>query len=100
MCSSNSLIPGASACATAFEWVGLPEGLYHLGLAALYLATAPKSNSVGAVFGALAAIDDGVDTTVPIHLRTSPRNALIAPQAHGRCSFAAQRKPGPLVPDR
>lgn len=63
-----------SACAQAFEWVGLPEGLFHLGLAALYLATAPKSNSVTAVFGAMKEIEKGAGTDVPLHLRTSPRN--------------------------
>jgi putative ATPase len=64
----------ASACAQAFEWTGLPEGLYHLGLATLYLATAPKSNSVGAVFRAMQEIEAGVNTDVPVHLRTSPRD--------------------------
>jgi putative ATPase len=64
----------ASACAQAFEWTGLPEGLYHLGLATLYLSTAPKSNTVGAVFAAMDDIEKGTDTHVPAHLRTSPRN--------------------------
>jgi putative ATPase len=64
----------AAACAQAFEWVGLPEGLYHLALATLYLATAPKSNSVGAVFAAMSEIEGGAPTTVPIHLSTNPMN--------------------------
>jgi putative ATPase len=64
----------ASACASAFEWVGLPEGLYHLALATLYLATTQKSNSVGAVFGAMRTVEEGASTEVPIHLRTSPRD--------------------------
>ena len=34
------------ACAAAFERVGLPEGLYPLAQAALYLAGTEKSNSV------------------------------------------------------
>lgn len=63
-----------SACASAFEWTGLPEGLYHLALATLYLATAPKSNTIGAIFAAMKDIEDGADTHVPAHLRTSPRN--------------------------
>jgi putative ATPase len=33
-----------NACAQAFEWVGMPEGQYHLAMATLYLSTAPKSN--------------------------------------------------------
>jgi putative ATPase len=64
----------AAACATAFEWVGLPEGLYHLCLATLYLATAPKSNSATAVFKAMEEVQKGSSTAVPKHLRTSPRN--------------------------
>ena len=35
----------ASAAANAFEFVGMPEGVYPLVEATLYLATAPKSNS-------------------------------------------------------
>jgi putative ATPase len=34
-----------NACAQAFEQVGMPEGRFPPGLAALYLATAKKSNS-------------------------------------------------------
>jgi putative ATPase len=63
-----------SACADAFEWVGLPEGLYHLALATLYLATAPKSNSAAAIFRAMSDIEKGVNTAVPAHLQTSPRD--------------------------
>jgi len=64
----------ANACAQAFQWVGLPEGLYHLALATLYLATAPKSNTVSAVFQAMDEVQKGGSTSVPKHLRTSPRN--------------------------
>jgi len=58
-----------SACAQAFEWVGLPEGQYHLALATLYLATAPKSNAVGAYWGALAEIQQHDAGPVPLPLR-------------------------------
>ncbi len=58
-----------NACAQAFEWVGLPEGQYHLSLATLYLATAPKSNSAGAFWGALAEIEEQGAGPVPIYLR-------------------------------
>jgi len=63
-----------SACAHGFEWVGLPEGIYHLATATLYLATAPKSNSAGAIFAAMDDIKQGVSLTVPKHLRNSPHN--------------------------
>ncbi|GAB4470873.1 MAG: hypothetical protein Kow00124_07430 [Anaerolineae bacterium] len=62
-----------SACAHGLEWVGMPEGAYHLATATLYLATAPKSNSAGAVFRAMADIEAGASTAVPAHLRNSPR---------------------------
>jgi putative ATPase len=58
-----------NACAQAFEWVGMPEGQYHLSLATLYLATAPKSNSAGAYWGALAKIEEHGAGPVPIYLR-------------------------------
>jgi putative ATPase len=58
-----------NACAQAFEWVGMPEGQYHLAMATLYLATAPKSNSVGAYWSALAKIEERGAGPVPAHLR-------------------------------
>ena len=58
-----------NACAQAFQWVGLPEGQYHLALATLYLATAPKSNSAGAYWGALAEIEEHGAGPVPLYLR-------------------------------
>ncbi len=62
------------SCAAAFDRVGLPEGRYHLAHAALYLATAPKSNSSMAFFDALAAVEKE-DTEVPNHLRDGSRDA-------------------------
>ncbi|MBC7239103.1 MAG: AAA family ATPase, partial [Chloroflexi bacterium] len=44
------------AAAEAFEHVGLPEGQFHLALAALYLATAPKSNSTMGYFDAFETV--------------------------------------------
>jgi len=62
------------SCAAAFDRVGLPEGRYHLAHAALYLATAPKSNSSMAFFDALASVEQE-DTEVPNHLRDASRDA-------------------------
>ena len=58
-----------NACAQAFEWVGMPEGQYHLAMATLYLAAAPKSNSAGAYWAALAEIEEHGVGPVPIYLR-------------------------------
>jgi putative ATPase len=46
----------ASAAAQAFDWVGMPEGIYPLVEATLYLATAPKSNSANHYFNARTQI--------------------------------------------
>lgn len=58
-----------NACAQAFEWVGMPEGQYHLAMATLYLATAPKSNAVGAYWKAREEIEEHGAGPVPLSLR-------------------------------
>ena len=63
------------ACAEAFDRVGLPEGRFPLAQAALYLATAPKSNSVFAFFDALRAVEQESDGDVPNHLKDASRDA-------------------------
>ena len=63
-----------NACAEAYDRVGMPEGRYFLAHAALYLSTAPKSNSAMAFFDALAAIEKE-DAEVPNHLKDSSRDA-------------------------
>ena len=62
------------SCARAFDRVGLPEGRYFLAHAALYLSTAPKSNSSMAFFDALSAVEKE-NAEVPNHLRDSSRDA-------------------------
>ena len=63
-----------AACAQSFEWVGMPEGRFPLAQAALYLATAPKSNSAFALFDALATVETESDSGVPNHLRDANRD--------------------------
>lgn len=65
----------ATAAAQALEWVGLPEAQYALAEAAIYLATAPKSNSCGAYFKALQEVEQEGITEVPDHLKDSSRDA-------------------------
>lgn len=65
----------ATAAAQALEWVGLPEAQYALAEAAIYLATAPKSNSCGAYFKALRDIEQEGIIEVPNHLKDSSRDA-------------------------
>jgi putative ATPase len=63
-----------TACAEAFDRVGLPEGRFHLAEAALYLAMAPKSNSTLAFFDALALVERERESDVPTHLKDSSRD--------------------------
>ncbi|HEY9862486.1 MAG TPA: AAA family ATPase [Candidatus Obscuribacterales bacterium] len=63
-----------NACAAAFDRVGMPEGRYPLAQAALYLATAPKSNSVMGFFDALAAVEREREADVPAHLKDANRD--------------------------
>lgn len=64
----NGLITVAAA-AQAFEWVGVPEGYYFLSHACIYLATAPKSNSTGAIWKAMGHIEAQGPGDVPPYLR-------------------------------
>ncbi|MBE3598173.1 MAG: replication-associated recombination protein A [Limnochordaceae bacterium] len=64
-----------SACAHALEWVGLPEAQYHLALATIYLALAPKSNSAGAYFSALEELERSGQHEVPDHLKDASRDS-------------------------
>jgi putative ATPase len=60
----------AVAAAQALEMVGLPEARLPLAQAALYVATAPKSNaSKAAIDAALEAVREGEADRVPPHLR-------------------------------
>lgn len=64
----------ATSAAQALEWVGLPEAQYALSEAAIYLATAPKSNSCGAYFQALGEVEHLGVTDVPNHLKDTTRD--------------------------
>ncbi len=68
-------VPVTMACAEAFDRVGLPEGRFPLAQAALYLATAPKSNSVFAFFDALRMVEQEREGEVPTHLKDASRDA-------------------------
>ena len=60
----------ASACAQAVERVGMPEAQIILAHAAIYVACAPKSNSiVNAIFAASDAVKEVGNCQVPNHLR-------------------------------
>jgi putative ATPase len=60
--------------ARAFDYVGMPEGRYHLAHACLYLSTAPKSNSSMAFFDALSQVSQETHDEVPPHLQDASRD--------------------------
>ncbi len=65
----NALLQ-AVAAAQALAHVGLPEATFHLTQATVYLAIAPKSNSITRAIGsAKALLNDGPTPVVPAHLR-------------------------------
>jgi putative ATPase len=63
----------AAAAAEITRLIGLPEALFPLSQATIYLARAPKSNAVMKAYQAAAA--DAMETArepVPLHLRNAP----------------------------
>jgi putative ATPase len=62
----------AAAAADITRLIGLPEALYPLSQATIYLAQAPKSNAVKRAY--FAAMEDAAETArepVPLHLRNA-----------------------------
>ncbi len=62
----------AAAAADIVQLIGLPEGLFPLSQATIYLARAPKSNAVKNAYH--AAVADAAETArepVPLHLRNA-----------------------------
>jgi putative ATPase len=67
----------AIAAQQAVHFVGMPEGFYPLAHATLFLAVAPKSNSVGRAYSAaLADVRDTRNEPVPLHLRNAPTGLM------------------------
>ena len=64
-----------ASAAQAFDFIGLPEGVYPIVEATLYLATAPKSNSAGAYFKAMQKLEEEGQVSVPRHLMDNNRDA-------------------------
>ncbi|MBI4760013.1 MAG: AAA family ATPase [Chloroflexota bacterium] len=88
----------AASAAQAFDYVGLPEGIYPLVEATLYLATAPKSNSAGAYFKAMKKIEEEGQISVPRHLMDGSRDA--AAMGHGKDYVYPHEFEGHFVPQQ
>ena len=68
----------------AFRFLGHPEGELALSQAAIYLATAPKSNSIYVAHGKVkAVIDRHGALPVPLHIRNAP-TALMRELGYGK----------------
>jgi len=72
----------ASSAIQAFEFIGLPEGIFPIVEATLYLATAPKSNTATNYFKAFQLIEDEGKVDVPNHIKDSNRDAVAL--GHGK----------------
>ncbi|MDF1753426.1 MAG: replication-associated recombination protein A [Verrucomicrobiales bacterium] len=76
MADSNALRV-AVAAQQAVEFIGMPEARITLAHAAIYMATAPKSNRAYAgINAALRDVAEGRTLAVPPHLRTKSRKKL------------------------
>lgn len=88
----------ANAAAQAFEYVGMPEGIYPIVEATLYLATAPKSNSAGAYYQALENIQKAGAGNVPTHLMDASRDGPAL--GHGKDYKYPHTYPGHFIPQQ
>ena len=67
----------AIAAMQAFHFIGLPEGDLALAQAAVYLATAPKSNALYAGMGDVKrSINETGALPVPLHIRNAPTKLM------------------------
>jgi putative ATPase len=70
-------LPLAVAAREAYQQLGPPEGYLPLAEMTIYLATAPKSNSVVKALGAAMALAQETPAEpVPLHLRNAPTGLL------------------------
>jgi putative ATPase len=90
----------ATACQQAVHFIGMPEGFYPLAETALYLALAPKSNSVGESYGrALADVEATRNDPVPLHLRNAV-TGLMRQLGYGKGYKYAHNYEGGVAPDQ
>jgi len=77
-------LPQAAAAAQALAFVGMPEAAFNLSQAAVYLAAAPKSDSIKTSMGEARRLVEGTPgAVVPPHLR-STGGRLVSSRVDGR----------------
>ena len=61
----------------AFHFIGLPEGKLALAQCVIYLASAPKSNSVYTAYSAVVSdVENTRNEPVPLHIRNAPTRLM------------------------
>jgi len=88
----------ANAAVQSFSFLGLPEGIYPIIEATIYLSTAPKSNSAGAYFKAYNLIEQSGVGDVPTHLKDNNRDA--AALGHGKDYIYPHSEEGHFTPQQ
>ncbi|MBF6600770.1 MAG: replication-associated recombination protein A [Dehalococcoidia bacterium] len=87
----------ATACQQAVHFIGLPEAFYAMAETALYLALAPKSNSVGSAYAAARSdVEATRNEPVPLHLRNAV-TGLMRQMGYGKGYRYAHDFPGHVV---
>jgi len=87
----------AMAAQQAVHFIGLPEGNLALAEAAVYLATAPKSNSLYQAYSKVQEeVKQGPGESVPLHLR-NPVTPLMKEMGYGKGYKYAHDYPGHFV---
>jgi len=87
----------AMAAQQAVHFIGMPEGNLALAEAAVYLATAPKSNSLYQAYSQIEEeIKQGSGESVPLHLR-NPVTPLMKDIGYGKGYKYAHDYPGHFV---
>lgn len=88
----------ATAAAHAVEYVGLPEARIPMAEAAIYIATAPKSNAVYRAIGAaMRDVEEQRGGQVPAHLRDSSHSQAVRRFGHGVDYAYPHDSPGGFV---
>jgi putative ATPase len=87
----------AMAAQQAVHFIGIPEGNLALAEAAVYLATAPKSNSLYTAYSGIQdEVKHGKNEPVPMHLRNAVTK-LMKDSGYGKDYKYAHNFPGHVV---
>ena len=87
----------AMAAQQAVHFIGVPEGNLALAEAAVYLATAPKSNSLYSAYSSIQnEVKNGKNEPVPLHLRNAVTK-LMKESGYGKGYKYAHNFPGHVV---